>query len=507
MRHGLFGAEINLVLSNTKFIAPTPFFRNAHQNCVVMIRPFILSQLSAQLQATVLRGVDKPERAMQEASNQEDGPQVQGVSTDSRHLTTGDVFVALRGERFDGHGFVEAALEKGAIAAIVDPAFKPSPALLNQSQMALLQVPDTLSAYQQLGAAWRQRFAGPVVAITGSVGKTTTKELIAAVLACPKGSDTVLKTEANYNNEIGVPKTLLQLQDQHRFAVVEMGMRGLGEIELLSRLAQPDVAVITNVGTAHIERLGSEAAIAQAKCELLLHLKPEGVAILNHDNPLLMAQAPQVWSGKTVTFGFEGGDVCGQLLDATTMQVDGHRFQLPLPGRHNALNFLATLAVAQVLGIDWGMLTQLSLELPSGRAQRYELPQDVVLLDETYNAGLESMGAALQLLADQPGQRRIAVLGTMKELGDRSLEFHRRVGEQVAQLQLDALLILADPAEADALEGGAKGVATRQFSTAEQLQSHLATLVKPGDRLLFKASRAVALDKVVDSFRAAWPSV
>lgn len=471
-----------------------------------MIRPFTLSQLSAQLQATMLQGVDIPNQTVEDGTQQGDELRGCDVSTDSRNLAAGDIFVALRGERFDGHGFIEAALEKGAIAAIVDAAFQPTPALLNQSRMALLQVPDTLVAYQQLGAAWRQRFSDPVVAITGSVGKTTTKELIAAVLACSGGKDAVLKTEANYNNEIGVPKTLLQLQDPHRFAVVEMGMRGLGEIELLSRLAQPDVAVITNVGTAHIERLGSEAAIAQAKCELLLHLKPEGVAVLNHDNPLLMSRAAQVWSGKTVTFGFEGGDVCGQLLDATTMQVGEHRFQLPLPGRHNALNFLAALAVAQILGIDWDLLTQLNLELPSGRAQRYELARDVVLLDETYNAGLESMGAALQLLADQPGQRRIAVLGTMKELGDRSLEFHRRVGERVAQLQLDTLLTLADPAEADALEDGAKGVATQQFSSAEQLQAHLETLVKPGDRLLFKASRAVALDKVVDHFRATWPS-
>lgn len=460
-----------------------------------MNHSFTLSHLLGVLQATVLHPIA-----------QDDGKRVRQVSTDSRGLAAGDVFVALRGDRFDGHAFVEAAWERGAIAAIVDRQFVPSAVLLGQTELLLLQVPDTLVAYQQLGQAWRQLFAGPLVAITGSVGKTTTKELIAAVLATavetePEG---VLKTEANYNNEIGVPKTLLQLHPGHQFAVVEMGMRGLGEIELLSRLATPDVAVITNVGTAHIERLGSEEAIAQAKCELLLHLKPEGTAVLNAENERLMRRAAQVWSGKTLTFGLDQGGVCGQLRDAQTLQVGEYQFQLPLPGRHNALNFLAALAVAQVLGIDWSALGQLQLTLPSGRSQRYALPQDVVILDETYNAGLESMLAALELLADTPGQRRIAVLGTMKELGDRSLEFHQQVGEQVAKLQLDALLTLAEPAEAAILAQGAAHVPTRSFGDGASLNQYLATWVKPGDRLLFKASRAVALDRVVEQFKQDW---
>ncbi len=459
-----------------------------------MNHSFTLPYLLDVLQATAL------------CTAQDDGKPVRQVSTDSRALVAGDLFVALRGDRFDGHAFVEAALERGAIAALVDAQFVPEPSLLAQfaaQGAGLLQVPDTLAAYQQLGHCWRQSFSGPVVAITGSVGKTTTKELIAAVLAADQSP--VLKTEANYNNEVGVPKTLLQLGDQHRFAVVEMGMRGLGEIELLSRLAVPDVAVITNVGTAHIERLGSEDAIAQAKCELLLHLKPEGMAVLNHDDDRLMRRSAQVWSGKTVTFGLAGGDVCGELLDAQTLRVGELQFTLPLPGRHNALNFLAALAVARVLGIEWSGLSNLRLTMPSGRSQRDVLPQDVVILDETYNAGLESMLAALQLLADTPGQRRIAVLGTMKELGDRSLEFHQRVGERVAELRLDALFVLADPVEAAAFEAGAVGVPTQCFADATGLNQHLVTGVKPGDRLLFKASRAVALDRVVAQFRQDWP--
>jgi UDP-N-acetylmuramoyl-tripeptide--D-alanyl-D-alanine ligase len=415
------------------------------------------------------------------------------VTTDSRSLEPGDLFLALRGDRFDGHAFVKQALAQGAIAAVVSdmPSDVAGP---------LLQVRDTLAAYQQLGTLWRRQFAGPVVAVTGSVGKTTTKELIAAVL---ETQGPVLKTRANYNNEIGVPKTLLELGSAHHFAVIEMGMRAAGEIALLGQIAEPDIAVITNVGTAHIGRLGSEQAIADAKCELLHELDSAGVAVLNHDNLRLMNTAARVWRGKTITYGLEGGDLHGEWVDAQTLRVDGTLLPLPLPGRHNALNYLAALAVAKVLGLSWQPLTAgLAVELPQGRSRRLDLPNNVVILDETYNAGLESMLAALRLLADTPGSRRIAVLGTMKELGDRSLEFHQQVGAAVRDLGLDALLILADPAEADALATGASGVPTERFATHAEVVDWLRQSVKAGDRLLFKASRAVGLDQVVSQLLA-----
>lgn len=427
---------------------------------------------------------------------------LQAVSTDSRAIAPGALFVALRGDRFDGHAFVTAAAAAGAIAALVDAQFELPSDWDSEAGCSLLRVDDTLAAYQGLGQYWRQRFAPTLVAVTGSVGKTTTKELIAAALGTQAA---VLKTEANYNNEIGVPKTLLELTPQHRYAVIEMGMRGLGEIELLAQIAQPDVGVITNVGMAHIERLGSEAAIAQAKCELLGGIQPGGSAVLNADNPRLMAQAARVWSGPQITFGLENGDVRGELVDGETLVVRGQSFRLPLPGRHNALNFCAALAVAQVLGIDWQPLTELQLTLPGGRSQRIALAHDIVLLDETYNAGLESMMAALELLAQTPGQRRIAVLGTMLELGDHSLALHRLVGEKVAQLGVDQLMILADPAEAEALAAGAAGVPSQQFAQAEALLAALQGQLCPGDRLLFKASRAVALDQVVAQLQACLP--
>lgn len=432
--------------------------------------------------------------------------QVTGVSTDSRHIQPGEVFLALRGDRFDGHEFVPQVVQQGAVAAIVDhPLIDHS--LVDHSfpneAMPLLVVKDTLQAYQAIGRWWRDQVAIPVVAVTGSVGKTTTKELIAAVLAT---QGTVLKTQANYNNEIGVPKTLLELGPEHNFAVIEMGMRGAGEIALLSQIARPDIAVITNVGTAHIGRLGSEQAIADAKCELLREMPPSGIAVLNHDNPRLMETAKTVWQGKVLTYGLEGGDLRGEILDETTLLVEGTKLPLPLPGRHNALNYLAALTVAKILGIDWTPLTLgLTVELPQGRAKRFECANDIVILDETYNAGLESMIAALHLLAHTPGKRRIAVLGTMKELGDRSPEFHHQVGKVVQQLQLDHLLILADEAESQAMAEGALPLYAEQLTSHDEVVQRLQELVQPGDRLLFKASRAVGLDRVVNAFRSSLP--
>lgn len=414
---------------------------------------------------------------------------VSDITTDSRDLRENALFVALMGDRFDGHDFVEAAIAQGAIAVVVEQG-KLIP------HLPCLPVVDTLVAYQALGHWWRTQQQARIVAITGSVGKTTTKELLAAALGT-QGS--VHKTQANYNNDIGVPKTLLQLRPDHAFGVIEMGMRGPGEIARLARIAVPDVAVITNVGTAHIGRLGSEQAIADAKCELLAE-SPQAIAVLNHDNARLLTTARTVWSGRTITFGLEGGDVRGQLVDSETLEVQGVRLPLPLPGRHNALNLLAAIAVMQALNLDWRVLSQgISVDLPSGRARQISLPNDIVLLDETYNAGVESMTAALHLLAETPGQRRIAVLGTMKELGERSVNLHRQVGQVVGNLGLDALLTLADPDESLALAEGAVGVKTLSFDDHQSLAHHLQGMLQPGDRVLLKASRSVALDRVVET--------
>ncbi|MEH1918949.1 UDP-N-acetylmuramoyl-tripeptide--D-alanyl-D-alanine ligase [Nostoc sp.] len=419
-----------------------------------------------------------------------------GIQTDSRNLKLGEVFVAFRGDKFDGHEFVPTAIAKGAIAAIVDFEYE-------NPGFPVLKVKDTLKAYQTIGRWWRDRFNIPVIGVTGSVGKTTTKELIAAVLGT-KGR--VHKTYGNYNNEIGVPKTLLELGAENDYAVIEMAMRGRGQIAELTQIARPTIGVITNVGTAHIELLGSEEAIAEAKCELLAEMSADSVAILNHDNPLLMTTAAKVWHGEVLTYGFSGGDIQGELIDNETVEVAGIQLPLPLPGRHNATNFLAALAVAKVLGINWSSLKAgVEVDMPTGRSQRFTLPNDVVILDETYNAAPEAMIAALQLLADTPGKRKIAVLGAMKELGERSQQLHQRVGETVRKLNLDGLLVLVDGEDAEAIALSAEGIPSECFATHAELVARLKTFVQTGDRLLFKAAHSVGLDRVVNQLRAEFP--
>ncbi|MBF2063420.1 MAG: UDP-N-acetylmuramoyl-tripeptide--D-alanyl-D-alanine ligase [Calothrix sp. C42_A2020_038] len=416
-----------------------------------------------------------------------------GIQTDTRLLKPGEIFVALRGEKFDGHGFVPMAIEKGALAAIVDFEY--------QSQgLPVLQVKNTLKAYQDIARWWRDSHDIPVIGVTGSVGKTTTKELIAAVLAT---QGKVHKTYANFNNEIGVPKTLLEIDNSHDFAVIEMAMRGRGQIAELTHIARPTIGVITNVGTAHIELLGSEEAIAQAKCELLAEMPNNGVAILNHDNPLLMEMAAKVWQGEVVTYGLSGGDIHGNLIDNHTIEVAGMRLPLPLAGRHNATNYLAALAVAKVLDISWSSLQSgVEVNMPSGRSQRFTLPNDVIILDETYNAAPEAMLAALSLLAETPGKRRIAVLGAMKELGERSHQLHQRVGEMVKSLKLDALLVLVDGQDAETIVKSAEGIPSESFTCHTEMAARLKSYVQAGDRLLFKAAHSVGLDKVVNQLRA-----
>lgn len=432
--------------------------------------------------------------------------EIRGVISDSRKLKAGELFVALIGENFDGHGFVAQAIAQGAVAAIVSREWANSDAAKG---LPVLAVDDTIAAYQDLARWWRSQFSSPVVAITGSVGKTTTKEIIASMLACyvTTADHRVHKSQANHNNDIGVAQTLMAINpDQDDFVVVEMGMRGLGEIERLAKTALPTVSVITNVGTAHIGRLGSREAIAQAKCELLAETPLTGTVVLNASNPLLLETARKVWEGKTLTYGLGTGDINGELID-NQLQVEGLTWELPLPGWHNALNFLAGLAVLKALNLDWARTTQGlgKLDLPFGRAQLYELPQDVIILDETYNASPEGMLAALRQLADMPAKRHWAVLGTMKELGEMSTQLHRQVGEAISKLGIEGAIILTD-GEADAILAGANGslkyaIACQSY---EDITQTLLQKVKSGDRILFKASRSVGMDQVVKAFRQTW---
>ncbi len=417
-----------------------------------------------------------------------------GISTDSRTLKQGEIFLALDGENFDGHNFIPQAIERGAVA-IITRYYYCTPSLAKIPQ---LQVKNTLDAYQQIARWWRQQFHLPVIAVTGSVGKTTTKELIAGVLS---KYGKVLKTEANYNNEIGVPKTLLQITNDHNFAVIEMAMRGTGEIALLTQITQPTIGVITNVGTAHIGRLGSREAIASAKCELFANMNNNGVAIINGEDNLLQIKTKKVWQGETIIYGLNNGNLLGKIVEGNKLKIADKIYPLPLLGEHNALNYLGAIAVAQVLGLDLNFLTTgINVILPKGRAKRYQLDNDIEVLDETYNAGLESMVASLKLLKQSTGKRKIAVLGTMKELGEYSEQLHYQVGETVKELGLDFLFILADEPATHQIAVGATGIETEVYTNQEELVSKLCQTVKTGDRLLFKASNSVGLNQVVEKF-------
>ncbi len=482
--------------------------------------------------------------------------EIRAISTDSRADLAGALFVPLVGERFDGHVFLEAALMRAAAAVVQRDRIEPSvvQALAERLGRPIWTVDDSQLAYQQLARLWRQGLTAPVVAVTGSAGKTTTRELIRAALAA---LGPVVASSGNENNDIGVPLTLLRAGESTAALVVEMGMRGLGEIERLSLCAQPDLAVITNIGTAHIGRLGSREAIARAKCEITTALRPDGLVVIPAGDPLLEQALAAVWSGRVRRVGLAdelGGwdqalpaaDLIGTLegpggeaaadgaADASAAQgpavlqgptgasqprlrlQDGSVLQLPLEGRHNARNLLLAVAVAEELGVPRQALCALAVAVPGGRSRRLTIG-GIEVLDETYNASPEAMLAALELLADaaavpspdleggsSPPRRRYAVLGTMLELGDRSLALHRQVACRARELGLDGLVIVAAGDEGQAMLAGAAGMARLlRVDTPAQAAEPLALWLTPGDLLLLKASRGVALEQLMPLLEAA----
>jgi UDP-N-acetylmuramoyl-tripeptide--D-alanyl-D-alanine ligase len=433
------------------------------------------------------------------------------VRTDSRGDLAGAMFVPLVGDRFDGHSFLMAALETaGAVVGQRSRITAAMVARAGELGKPLWAVADTQLAYQQLGRLWRRRLAVPVVAVTGSAGKTTTRELIRAVLA-PLGP--LVASSGNENNDVGVPLTLLKGDTTTAAYVVEMGMRGLGEIERLSLCAEPDVAVITNIGTAHIGRLGSREAIAQAKTEITAALAPQGLVVIPAGDPLLEAALARGWQGRVrrVALADETPDFDAALppadlvgtLEGKQLRLDQGAFvPLPLEGRHNARNFLLAAAVAQELGVPVAEpgAAPWAVEVPGGRSRRLQVA-GIEVLDETYNASPEAMLAALELLAHQPlapGARRYAVLGTMMELGEHSLALHRQVAERAKQLQVDGLVIVADGPEGEVMQTAAEGL-PRLARVAEPAAAAapLGAWLCPGDMVLLKASRGVALERLL----------
>jgi UDP-N-acetylmuramoyl-tripeptide--D-alanyl-D-alanine ligase len=419
-----------------------------------------------------------------------------GVTTDSRRVSAGDLFVALSGERFDGNTFVAEAAGRGAVAALTSryvDAGMPVPQVV---------VADTKVALGKLAAHWRSRFALPLVALTGSNGKTTVKEMLASILAAHCGDrEPVLATEGNLNNDIGVPITLFRLRDEHRYAVIEMGMNHAGEIDYLTRMARPAVAIVNNAHRAHVGLLGSVDAIAKAKGEIYAGLGPSGIAIVNEDDAFASLWKSLNAGRRIVTFGLaESADVRasyeGHQVRIVT-PVDAFAVQLQVAGEHNVRNALAACAAAHALEIP-PQAMQAGLAAFAGvpgRLQRRAVASGGVVIDDTYNANPESMKAAIRVLAGESG-RRVFVMADMGELGASAAELHAEVGAFARSQGLDGLLALGADSRAAVK---AFGEGARHFEAFEALLEAARAEVAAGATLLVKGSRFMRMERVTDA--------
>ena len=425
------------------------------------------------------------------------------VCTDTRKIQPGSLFVCLRGERFDGHSFASQAAQLGAAALLVDHPV--------DADVPQLVVTDTGKALLQLAGWYRRRFQLPVVGLTGSVGKTTTKEFIALVLGAKYNT---LKTQGNLNNEIGVPQMLFRLEDSHTAAVIEMGMNHFGEISRLTRAVAPTVGLITNIGVSHIENLGSRAGILQAKLEILEGMAPDAPLIVNMDNDML--RTVKLGDRPLLTFAiddqsadFTATDIAEQ-GSTTTFTVHHSAFTqpvtIPTVGIHNVYNALAAMAVGYVTGVDpAAAASALANYVPAGMRQNLVQVGGVQVIEDCYNASPDSMRAALQTLGKLPVRRRYAVLGAMLELGDYAKEAHTQVGKMAAENGIDG--VLAYGADAAYIVEAAKQAGlenARLFATKEALAESLAQQVQPGDGVLFKGSRGMHLEDVMHTVYERW---
>ena len=428
---------------------------------------------------------------------------VTGICTDSRKDPRGSLFVPFRGAHFDGHDFIADILGRGGVAALCErDGFR--------CEGPVIQVEDTKKALMALAAFYRSQFPIPLVAVTGSVGKTTTKDMIAAVLS---QKYRVLKTEGNYNNEIGLPLTLFRMDEQTQAAVIEMGMSNFGEIHALADIARPGIAVITNIGMSHVENLGSQEGILRAKCEILDFLPADGYAVLNGDDPLLAGLAQtHVRAKDFIYYGTENDNrltvhdveykgiasVCFTLAERGGESVS---ITLSYPGRHMIQNALCAATIGRLLGISLADVKR-GLEgfrLTGMRLDITKSVQDVTIINDTYNASPDSMKAALQVLGRAEG-RRIAVLGDMLELGRFSEALHREVGEYAAQTGIDALFTCGALGryirEGALLEAKDCGISLH-FTDKPVLIALLKGYIKPGDTVLVKASRGMRFEEIV----------
>jgi UDP-N-acetylmuramoyl-tripeptide--D-alanyl-D-alanine ligase len=434
------------------------------------------------------------------------GASFQGVSTDSRGVKAGELFIALRGGRFDGHDFVAAARERGAAAAVVDAAG--ADALRGAGvadQLPLIVVADTRAALGELAAFWRARFDLPVIGVTGSNGKTTNKEMITSVMKAAFGADAVLATPGNLNNDIGLPLTLLGLDESHRAAVVEMGMNHPGEIANLARIGRPTVALVTNAQRAHLEGMGSLDMIAAEKGSVFSGLGQDGVAVFNADDVWAELWRAQSAHCRRRCFSLGGqADVSGHyrargLENYVTIAADGEQIEveLALPGAHNARNALGAAAAALAAGVPLTAARQGLADFHGieGRLQRRAGRNGALVLDDTYNANPDSVRAGIDVLAATVG-RKILVLGDMGEIGKMTGQFHDEVGGYAKSQGVDRLLTLGESSALATQNFGAGGQHFRDF---EKIIAALRAELTPETIVLVKGSRFMRMERVLDA--------
>jgi UDP-N-acetylmuramoyl-tripeptide--D-alanyl-D-alanine ligase len=428
--------------------------------------------------------------------------QINGVAIDSRKANENCLFIPFIGERVDGHQYVRCVIESGSAAASLWDKKVPNPPL----DLPILIVEDVLLAFQELAAAYRQQLSVKVIGVTGSNGKTTMKDMLTSLLGTVYR---VQKTEGNYNNHIGLPYTILSLREDTEISVLEMGMSGKGEIELLSKISNPDVAIITNIGESHMLDLGSREGIADAKLEIISGLKEEGFLAYYGQEPLLEERIKGNPTIRALTFGLtENMDLYPTELEQTESgsnfevnQAEGIRFELPVLGMHNVTNALGAILVSNIMGAPFNhMKTGLrNLVLTSMRMERSQGPNGSTLINDAYNASPTSMTAAIQLLAELKGyEQKILVVGDMLELGSNEEDFHRQVGRAIPKGKIDAIFSFGALSKLIADEALKNGLSkTFFFTDKKELANGLLPLLTSKTVVLFKASRGMALEEVI----------
>jgi UDP-N-acetylmuramoyl-tripeptide--D-alanyl-D-alanine ligase len=430
---------------------------------------------------------------------------VSGVSIDSREINIGDMFLAIQGESFDGHDFIEKAIDKGAALVITQRT-------LEKCNIPYVLVKDTLKALQDIARYYRNKFQIPFVAVTGSSGKTTTKDMISSVLS---QKFKVLKTEGNFNNAIGLPLTLFKLQYDHEIAVLEMGMSSLGEISLLSDIVRQDVGVISNVGIAHIEKLGSRENILQAKLELFSYFDKDSTAVINGDNDMLVGFHSDKY--RVIKYGLkENNDIFAYSIEEKgdegidfSVDLEGVQsdFTVALPGMHNVYNALSAITVARLFDMEAEDIRRglKSFKPSKMRMDIINLASGVKLISDVYNANPESMRAAIDVLKVLKSDgRKICILGDMLELGTISSQEHFKIGMYAASQGADILIAVGNFSN-DVLRGGAQSGIDRNsmyaFSSTEVAAESLKGIIKSGDAVLVKGSRGMKMEYIVDYLR------